>query len=475
MTTDYWRLDAVDAALAVRNGDLSATLLVESHLARLDAVNGALNAVTIDTRESALEAAEAADRAVVTGRPLGPLHGVPVTIKENVDVAGQPTTNGLTALKDMVVTEDSPVVSNLKRAGAVVIGRTNTPEFSLRWFTDNELRGETVNPWRNDVTCGGSSGGAGSSVAAGIGAIAHGNDLGGSLRYPAYCCGVATIRPTIGRIPAWNPAGAERTPATQLMSVQGPIARSIADVRLALAAMSAADDRDPLWKPVPLENATHHRLARVGICEDPFGDGVDPAVAAAVRQAGDALTRAGYDVQPVELPEVEAVARLWGELLTSEIRTVTLPLVREIGSSRINAVLDEFLEAYRPLDLAGYLDAMMERNRLIRAWSALFDDCPVVLCPVSTVPPMPPAGDVRDGATLGEALVAQRPLVVANLLGLPAATVATGHSDGIPAGVQLIGPRYREDLCLDAAAVIEDDLGRLSNALWASMDRDPTH
>ena len=240
-----WRMSAVETAQATRSGRLSCTEVVEAHCERLQAVNPDLNAVTVDLRESAVEAARALDAAFRAGVAPGPLHGVPVTIKENVDVTGQATPNGVAGFAGVIAPDDSPVTRNLTRAGAVVIGRTNTPEFSFRAFTDNPLRGLTRNPWDPEgVTCGGSSGGAAASVAAGVGAIAHGNDIGGSLRIPAYCCGCATIRPTLGRVPAYNPSQAEeRALLMQMMSVQGPIAR-------ARYATYASDSR-PWPRPIP--------------------------------------------------------------------------------------------------------------------------------------------------------------------------------------------------------------------------------
>ena len=205
-----WQWSAVDTAAAIRNGAISAVETVEAHLERMRAVNPRLNAVVVDLSEEALKAAHAADKQRARGGALGLLHGVPITIKENVDYEGRPNFNGVPANKDLVAPSDSPVVRNLKKAGAIVIGLTNTPEFSFRGFTDNPLHGLTLNPWDPNITCGGSSGGAGSAVAAGIGTIAHGNDIGGSLRWPAHCNGVATIKPTQGRIPAFN--GSALTP-----------------------------------------------------------------------------------------------------------------------------------------------------------------------------------------------------------------------------------------------------------------------
>ena len=228
-----WQWSALETAAAIRSGAISSVEVTEAHIARMRAVNPKLNAVVVDLSDEALKAAKAADQARAKGRELGLLHGVPITIKENVDYEGRPNPNGVPAQMNIIAPSDAPVVRNLRKAGAVVLGLTNTPEFSFRGFTDNPLHGLTLNPWDPEITCGGSSGGAGSAVAAGIGTIAHGNDIGGSLRWPAHCNGIATIKPTQGRVPAFNQsATAERPMLAHLMSAQGPLARSVGDVRL---------------------------------------------------------------------------------------------------------------------------------------------------------------------------------------------------------------------------------------------------
>ncbi|HXU56593.1 MAG TPA: amidase family protein, partial [Casimicrobiaceae bacterium] len=253
MTEDIWRWSATRTAAAIRSREISAREATDAALSRMAAVNAKLNAVTVDLSDAARAAADRADRAVAAGAPLGALHGVPVTIKENVDQEGCATTNGVVAFRDLIAPADCPAVANLKKAGAIIIGRTNTPAFSFRIDTVNDLRGRTYNPWSRKHTPGGSSGGAASSVAAGITALAHGTDIAGSIRFPAYACGIAGIRPSFGRVPSYNPTQAvERSLSSQLMSVQGPLARTVADVRLGLAAMSARDPRDPWWVPAPL-------------------------------------------------------------------------------------------------------------------------------------------------------------------------------------------------------------------------------
>jgi amidase len=456
MDTTLWRWDAVALATAIRTGTISSREATQSVLARLEAVNPKLNAVTVVLAEQALAAADLADGARRRGEPLGPLHGVPVTIKENIDQAGAATANGVVAFKDVIATSDSPVVASWKRAGAVVIGRTNTPAFSLRWHTDNDLRGRTFNPWHRDRTPGGSSGGAAAALAAGIGPLAHGNDLGGSVRYPAYCCGVAGIRPTLGRVAAYNATVTEERPVgMQLMSVQGPLARRIADVRLGLAAMSARDPRDAWWVPAPHDGPPVARPIRVALSVAPGGGGVDARVAAAVRAAGSALSEAGYAVEEVEPPDVTGVAGCWSAIVVNEMRHVTQPYIRRYGGADINRSLDFMLAGTPDVDLGGYIKALGERTRHVREWMMFLERYPLVVGPVSTELPFEVGFDTTTAERAEAASRAQRLLVAVNLLGLPAVAVPVGRAGDVPLGVQVIGSRYREDLCLDAAEVIE--------------------
>ena len=456
MDTELWRWDAGALAGAIRNGKISSREATQAVLRRLEAVNPTLNAVTVLLADQALAAADRADAAVRRGESLGPLHGVPVTIKENVDQEGEATTNGVVAFKDLIAATDSPPVTAWRRAGAVIVGRTNVPAFSLRWHTDNELRGRTFNPWARERTPGGSSGGAAAAVASGIAPLGHGNDLGGSVRYPAYCCGIAGIRPTLGRVPAYNGTTLEERPiGIQLMSVQGPLARRVADVRLGLAAMAARDPRDPWWAPAPLDGPPVPRPIKVALTIDPSGLGVHPDVAAAVRRAGAALAQAGYAVEEVEPPDVAGVARCWTSIVMNETRHVTQPVLRQHGGRDLNRSLDFFLAATPDLDLAGYMKALGARSKHLRDWTLFLERYPLVVGPVSTEPPFEVGFDTTTAARANEVFTAQRLLVAVNLLGLPAVAVPTGLAAGLPLGVQVIGSRYREDLCLDAAAVIE--------------------
>src|SRR5690348_5091630 len=337
MEQPIWRWDATAIAAAIRTGKISSREATQAVLARLEAVNPKLNAVTVVLAEPALAAADRADAARKRGEALGLLHGVPVTIKGNVDQEGQATTKGVVAFKDVVARSDSPQVASWKKAGAIIVGRTNTPAFSLRWHTDDDLRGRTFNPWHRDRTPGGSSGGAAAALAVGNAPLAQGNDLGGSARYPAYCYGVAGIRPTLGRLAAYNATVTEERPVgMQVMSVQGPLARRVADVRLGLAAMAARDPRDAWWVPAPLEGVPVARPIKVALTVDPARQGVHPDVAAAVRAAGAALAEAGYAVEEVEPPDVAGAAACWASIVINEMRHVTQPYIRQHGGPDIN-------------------------------------------------------------------------------------------------------------------------------------------
>lgn len=449
-----WRLSAAELAALVRSRQVSATEATRAALGRLAAVNPAINAVIAEMPEEALAAAAAVDAALAQGMDPGPLAGVPVTVKVNLDQKGHATTNGLRIQKDLVAEQDSPVVANLRRAGAVIIGRTNTPAFSLRWFTRNSLHGHTRNPRDPALTPGGSSGGAASAVTAGIGAIAHGTDIGGSIRYPAYACGVHGLRPTIGRIAAWNPSGPERAMGAQLMAVSGPIARSIADLRLGLAAMSQPDPRDPWWMPAPLQGPPLPR--RAALCVAPEGMPVQAEVAAAVRDAGRRLEAAGWVVEEVaNTPPLAEPAQLQAMLWLAETRRGLNAAIAREADPDATAVYG-FMERLCPEpDLFAFQDALTRRATLLRDWVLFLERFPVVVMPVSGELPFRDNSDSESFEGFQRIMAAQLPQVGLPLLSLPGLTVSTGLVGRAPVGVQLVGPRYREDVLLAAGEAIE--------------------
>lgn len=447
--TDLHALPAAALAALVRTRAISAVEATRAALARMDAVNPALNAVVDPLHDSALAEAEAVDALVAEGLDPGPLAGVPVTVKVNVDCKGRATTNGLRLQKDLIAEHDNPVVANLRRAGAVVIGRTNTPAFSLRWFCRNSLHGDTLNPHDRGLTPGGSSGGASSAVAAGIGAVAHGTDIAGSVRYPAYACNLHGLRPTFGRIPAANFTTPDRYAGGQLCAVSGPLARSIEDVRLSLIAMAAEDPRDPWWMPVPLTLPPLPR--RVALCIAPDGMPVAPEVADALRAAARVLEDAGWEVDEIDTPPLAEAAVLNMTLWMDEFARGGAAMLDPEDDPDARFVVEQMHRVTPPGDP---IKAMQARITLLRAWQIFMLDHPLVLTPVSGETPFAAHSDVKSPEDFERIFTAQRVQVGMPALGLPGLTVATGRP-GAPMGVQLTGPRFREDLLLEAGAVIE--------------------
>ncbi len=452
--SELWQLSATDLAALIRSRKASAREAATAALKRLDAVNPAINAVVDHRPDEVLKRADAIDAALKRNEDAGPLAGVPITIKVNVDQAGFATSNGLKLQRDLIAKTSSPVVDNLLKAGAVIVGRTNTPAFSYRWFTSNQLYGETKNPRDPSRTPGGSSGGAAAALTAGIGHIAHGTDIAGSIRYPAYACGVHGLRPTLGRIPAYNASSPERSIGAQLGAVSGPLARSVADIRLAFAAMSARDVRDPWWVPAPLEGPPMPK--RAAICLAPDGLEVANEVKAAVRDAGKRLERAGWSVEELpNTPPLEEAAdyqtKLW---LADGYDAMVSAAEREGDPGAIN-VLRNHRELATSLDLASFSKLLTRRATLLREWLAFFESFAVVVMPVSGELPFENHLDTRDDATFAKVWRAQMPQIGLPLLGLPGLVVSTGLVGRIPVGVQIVSGRYREDLCLAAGEAIE--------------------
>jgi amidase len=443
-----WQLSASEIAGLVRARKASAREVTEAALARCDAVNPRINAVVQQDRAATLAAADALDQRIARGEDPGPLAGVPVTTKVNVDQAGFATTNGLKLQRDHIAKDDNPVVANLKRAGAIVIGRTNTPAFSARWFTRNGLHGATRNPRDATRTPGGSSGGAGAAVASGIGAIAHGTDIAGSIRYPAYACGVHGLRPGLGRVPAWNPSGPDRLIGAQLMAVSGPLARSVADLRLAYEAMAAEDPRDPWWAPVP--HALPPMPKRAALCIRPDGLPTDATAEAALRDAASRLQEAGWTIVETAAPPLREPMRLQLALWFAEQRKTRDFVAKEADPDLdfVMAQMDAIVPAPSHDD---FLEIFRARAGFCRQWELFLRDYPVLICPISAEPPFPDQLDVSSPEAFRRVLEAQLTQIALPLMSLPALAVATGPM----IGAQLVAARWREDVLLDAAAEIE--------------------
>ena len=333
--SELWRRSASELAALIARKEASSREVVEAHLARIAAVNPKLNAVVKVLAEEARKGADEADRKVAAKDALGPLHGVPFTIKENIDLAGAATTWGLPAFARAVVPLDAPVVERMREAGAVPIGRTNLPDMGLRVHTHSSLHGVTRNPWNAGRTAGGSSGGEAAALASGMSPLGLGNDLGGSLRNPANACGIASIRPSQGRVPdAGVIPAADRPLAVQMMQVNGPMARTVADVRLALEVLSGAHPRDPWSLDPPAERPRDAAARRVAMVAEPPGGSTDSRVAETVRQAGRALREAGYAVEEVAPPRYEDAVSTWTALIVSDFRAVSRSTAADHGQGR---------------------------------------------------------------------------------------------------------------------------------------------
>lgn len=450
-----WRLSALELAALVRTRQVSAREAAQDGLARLEAVNPAVNAVVDYRPEDVYAQADAVDRALAAGEAIGPLAGVPVTTKVIVDQAGFATTNGLRAQKDLIATTDNPVVANMKAAGAVVLGRTNTPAFSYRWFTTNLLHGATRNPRDPGLTPGGSSGGAGAAVAAGIGAIAHGTDIAGSIRYPAYACGVHGLRPSFGRVPVYNATSTgERGIGAQLMAVSGPLARTIADLRVSLAAMAAPSPLDIWWVPAPLEGPPV--ALKAALCLRPDGLETDPAIVAALRDAASRLEQAGWIVEEVaSTPPLREAAEIQVKLWMGDGYAGMVAAAEREGDPGAIAALAGQRDLVEGLDFEGFSAALARRAALTRAWQVFLAQYAVLLMPVCGELPFADGLDVKDRDSYQRVWRAQIPQVGIPLMGLPALTVSTGLVGRAPVGVQLVAARFREDLCLLAGEAIE--------------------
>jgi amidase len=457
-TTELWRMSATGLAEVIRSKQASSREVVEAHLQRIEAVNPAVNAVTVVLAERALDAAKAADRAVSAGRELAPFHGVPFTIKSNIDLAGTPTTHGMKAMAAAVPAIDGPDVGRLRAAGAIPIGRTNQPDFAIGWHTDSELWGATVNPWDAGRTPGGSSGGEATALATGLSPLGLGNDTGGSLRYPAQCCGVSTLKPTLGRIPHATTIEPRDLPiGNQLMGTDGPLARHVADLRVAFEVMAGPTWRDPWTVPAPLRGPEPTRPVRVAFVVDPAGLGVAAPVADGVRVAAAALEDAGYVVEEVEPPSIEVAARLWLDISIPPLQAGWEVWAAQVRPEMQRWVLAFFEVAGDPVPAAA-IQCFITRHALLRAWGEFQETHPLIVAPVCTEDPFEVGSD-RTTAELADVVRSMRMAVAVNALGLPAVALPVGVAGGLPQSVQVIGPRYREDLCLDAAAALEDRLG----------------
>ena len=462
MSDELWRKGALELAAMIARREVTSTEVVQAHLLRIDAVNPRVNAIVRRLDESALAAAEAADRVVAAGGRLGPLHGVPVTVKENIDVAGTPTTQSVVALSEAVASIDAPLVERARAAGAIPIGRTNLPDLGLRVTTESSLHGNTVNPWNAGRTAGGSSGGEGAALASGMSPLGFGNDIGGSLRNPAHCCGVASIKPTTGVVPTATVIPPEvHALSGQFMLTDGPMARRVADVRAGLLAIAGAHDRDVHCLPVSLVDRAAGRRLRVAVLPDPPGGDTHGEVSGAVVRAADALAAGGAEVTYAEPPMYVRAIELWSTILNADIGW-QYPLIEMVMGDGGKQFLRFALDHFDRLDLTAFLPLIAERHAIEQAWHSFLTEYDVLLSPTWAQPPFPVAYDISSLDAALEVFSLLRPVLPMNLLGIPAAVVPAGFADDMPVGVQVTARRFGDLTCLAAAEQIEQALGVLT-------------
>jgi len=459
--SELWQMGALELARMIRAGEVSSREVVEAHLVRVDKVNGQLNAIVRLLADEALVAADIADRAVAEGRELGELHGVPCTVKENIDVAGTPTTQGVLALSEAVASVDAPTVARMRAVGAIPYARTNLPDLGLRIHTHSSLHGLTRNPWNPHVTAGGSSGGEAAALASGMSPIGLGNDIGGSLRNPAHCCGIASIKPSVGVVPMATMIPPEDLMlAQQQMLVEGPMARHVADVRAGLLAIAGLDVRDPRSVPAQLTDAEPGERLRVAVLAEPPGGSTNTGIVATVRRVADILSDAGHDVVEAVPPDYEHVLLLWAKSLIIDLR-LQRPLLDSVVGDDGRAIIANFDLAVPALGVDEVLGFQVDRFRAMRMWSAFFAEHPILLSPTWAHPAFEHGQDIGDSES-GAMLEILRPVLPANVLGLPAAVVPGAVVDGLPVGVQVMGDRYTDLRCLTIAAEIEAAVGRFT-------------
>ncbi len=446
---------AAELAEMIRQRRVRSVEVLDAHLARIREVNPSVHAVTATLDDSARAAAMTVDRAIKAGQPLGPLAGVPFSIKENVDVAGSATTWGTSAMAEQRASADAPIVARLREAGAIPFARTNLPDFAFRWDTASGRAGRTRNPWDATRAPGGSSGGEAAALATGMTPFGVGNDLGGSLRVPSQMCGTAALRPSRGRVA--HSASTQPWPeplAIQMANCQGPMARRVADLRLAFGIISAPDPRDPRWVPAPLQGPPVLGRIQVAVVRDPAGAGIDPHVRAGVDRAADWLSNAGYDVVDAEPPRINEVAATWFDAMWADVGLM-LPGMRPIASAAELTFIEASLaqRVFKPVDQATQHATWIAIHQHAADWTQFLNTHPVVLSPVCCERPWVVDEDITRIAQIARAM---RMVVSVNILGLPSCAVPVGCDEGLPQGVQLIGARFREDLLLDAAQAIEE-------------------
>ncbi|MFZ0462891.1 MAG: amidase [Candidatus Acidiferrales bacterium] len=459
-------LSAVEMAAAVRKRRVKPTALVEAHLERIALLNPRLNAFVHIDFDGARRQAVAAEAALRVGDVLGPLHGVPITVKSSIDVACWPCSCGSRLRADYVAQNDPPLVSRLRRAGAILLGNTNAPEFLMAYETDNLLTGRTNNPWDLTRTPGGSSGGEAAAIAARCSAGGVGSDGGGSIRVPAHYSGICGLKPTPGRIPATGHFPESAGPFASL-GVVGPMARTVSDLKLLFGVMAGPDSGDPMSAPVLLQTPSNSeiRQLRIGYFRDDGRIPVTPETNSAVRTAASALQAAGHVVEPFLPDELESVRRIWWDLFGRAGQVALGPLYKG-REAELSPILREFIgivHAEPELTLSEFMGTLLERDAIRARFLRQMERYPILLCPGCAIPAFVHGErQWKIGGRTVEYLDAMSYCQWFNVLGNPAVVVPVGHSpEGLPIGVQVVGRPFEEEMVLAVAQEIESSCGDL--------------
>lgn len=446
-------------AAAVRERRISPVELVEAHLAQIERVNPKINAFVRVLGEEAREAARHLTNAVLPDEGQQPLFGVPVTIKDSFDVAGLPTLCGSRLREGHVAAEDATAVARLRAAGAIILGKTNCPEFAGSYESDNFVTGQSNNPWDVERTPGGSSGGEAAAIAARCSPGGLGSDGGGSIRVPAHFCGIAGMRPTLHRIPLTGHYPPPLLPVS-LMTSAGPMARTARDLRLLCRVMQGEDDQDSLSARVKWEDHPRVDRSRVGVMEQFFRVPVVGAVREAIQRAAGLLRELGFAVDPVEVPALERAPNLWAFFFGD----LAAPAARERLKGRESGAHWTALEYLRdepPPSAEAIVEAFAARDRLRAQLLGQMRSVPFLLLPVSSIPAFrhrERRWDVEGKSiNLFQAMLASTAF---NLFGLPAVTIPFGKTgEGLPVGVQLVGRPWEDEAVLELAVRLEEARG----------------
>jgi Asp-tRNA(Asn)/Glu-tRNA(Gln) amidotransferase A subunit family amidase len=456
--TAIHRLSLSQMCSLIRERKLSPAELVRYHFERIGQLNPKLNAFIELRADAALVEAQTAEGAVGREDELGPLHGVPISIKSCIAVAGLKHECGSRSRLGIVAEQDAVLVQRLKKAGAIILGNTNVPEFLMGYHTENPLYGRTNSPWDLERTPGGSSGGEAAAVAAGLCAGGIGSDGGGSVRVPAHFSGICGLKPTPGRIPATGHWPDSLGPFA-LLGVVGPMARTVQDLELLFSVVAGFDAGDAMASPIPLVQVTGKELddVTVGYFEEHPDAPVTPETRQAVKRAASALRDSGLRVEPTELDVLSEARDYWWTLF---VRLAAERLLLQF-KGREHEVSPILTRSDRPLTKEDLLAAWFGRDQLRLRLARQMSRVPVVICPVCSVPAF--RHDEREWEIAGKRvsyLGAMRYAQWFNLLGNPAVVVPVGQSpEGLPIGVQLVGRPNEEELILKVAGVLEQAIG----------------